>query len=60
MKQCYDCLAHYSEGYDHRCPPWLKMLVARYRAGVVTRPQGVSVEVDWALVRDAMRREVVD
>lgn len=28
MHKCEDCLAHYSEGYNHVCPPWLKMLVA--------------------------------
>jgi len=27
MLKCPDCLAHYSEGYDHICPPWLKALV---------------------------------
>lgn len=29
MLHCEDCLAHYSEGYNHVCPPWLKALVAR-------------------------------
>lgn len=27
FKKCNDCLAHYSEGYNHICPPWLKALV---------------------------------
>ena len=24
---CEDCLAYYSDGYPHVCPPWLKELV---------------------------------
>lgn len=27
MKKCEDCLAHYSKGYPHICPPWLKAIV---------------------------------
>ena len=26
MKKCNDCLAHYSDNYNHICPPWLKAL----------------------------------
>ena len=24
---CPDCMAHYTKGYNHICPPWLKYLV---------------------------------
>lgn len=30
MLHCTDCLAHYSEGFNHVCPPWLKMMVTAY------------------------------
>lgn len=26
-KKCDDCLAHYPEGFQHTCPPWMKALV---------------------------------
>lgn len=26
-KHCEDCLAYYSEGYNHVCPPWMVALV---------------------------------
>ena len=26
---CEDCLAYYTKGYNHVCPPWLKALVAK-------------------------------
>jgi hypothetical protein len=30
-KICEDCMAHYPEGYNHVCPPWLKILVTNYK-----------------------------
>lgn len=29
MIHCEDCLAYYTPGYNHVCPPWLKALVER-------------------------------
>lgn len=28
---CEDCLCHYTAGYGHQCPPWLKELVKMKR-----------------------------
>lgn len=43
MLHCEDCLAHYSKGYNHVCPPWLKMLVqakknGTYRTDIKMKP----------------------
>jgi len=29
MKKCPDCLANFSDNFQHTCPPWLKEIVKR-------------------------------